>query len=116
MYADLRDTLKVRKPHLDLLALTSRCLEAFGASERPGDVTGVLMYVARDLARWNFFWTALQFERAYIAVKFAGAIQKCLALVRGAAGPKPLSARAVIDVAGRIISKIAAREGAVISF
>jgi len=102
----------VRKPHLDLLTLTSRRLEALGASERPGDVPGVLMYVARDLARW-FFWTALRFERAYIAVELARTIQKRLALVHGAARSEPLSARAVVDVAGRVISKIAAREGAV---
>ena len=31
-----------------------------------------------------------------------------------AAGPEPLSARAVVDVAGRIIAKVAAREGAII--
>jgi hypothetical protein len=42
--------LQVRKPHLDLLALTSRRLEALGARERPGDVPGVLMDIARDLA------------------------------------------------------------------
>jgi hypothetical protein len=48
--AELQDTLQVRKPHLDLLALTSRCLEALGVSERPGNVPGVLMDVARDLA------------------------------------------------------------------
>jgi hypothetical protein len=98
----------VRKPHLDLLALTSRRLEALSASERPGDVPGVLMYVARDLARW-FFWTALRFERAYIAVELARTIQKRLALVHGAARSEPLSTRAVVDVAGRIISKVAAR-------
>src|SRR4029453_9271070 len=71
------------------------------------------MDVARDLARW-FFWAALRFERAYIAVELAGAIQKGLALVHGAARSEPLSARAVIDVAGRIISKVAPGEGAVI--
>src|SRR6185437_14327313 len=71
------------------------------------------MDVARDLARW-FFWAALRFERAYIAVELAGAIQKGLALVHGAARSEPLSAGAVIDVAGRIISKVAAREGAII--
>ena len=31
--AELQDTLEVRKPHLDLLAFTSRLLKAFGASE-----------------------------------------------------------------------------------
>src|SRR5260370_11830061 len=77
-------------------------------------VPGVLMYVARDLARW-FFWTALRFKRAYIAVELARTIQKRLALVHGAARSEPLSARAVVDVAGRIISKVAARAGAIIS-
>src|SRR4051812_48794628 len=101
------------EPHLDLLALTSRRLEALGSFQRPGDVAGVLMDVARDLARW-FFWAALRFERAYIAVELAGAIQKGLALVHGAARSEPLSARAVVDVAGRIISKVAPREGAII--
>ena len=110
---ELQDALQVCEPHLDLLALTSRRLEALGTSERPGDVPGVLMYVARDLARW-FFWTALRFKRAYIAVELARTIQKRLALVHGAARSEPLSARAVVDVAGRIISKVAAREGAVI--
>ena len=55
------------------------------------------------------FWTVLRFERAYIAVELAGTIQKRLALVHGAAGPKPLAARAVVDVAGRVISKVAPR-------
>jgi hypothetical protein len=48
----------MRKPHLDLLALTSRCLEALGARERSGNVASGLMYASRDLARW-LFWTAL---------------------------------------------------------
>jgi hypothetical protein len=38
--AELQDAFQVRKPHLGLLALTSRCLEALGASERPGNVAG----------------------------------------------------------------------------
>ena len=37
-----------------------------------------------------------------------------LALVHGAARSEPLSSRAAVDVAGRIISKVAAREGAII--
>jgi hypothetical protein len=48
--AELQDAFQVRKPHLYLLALTSRCLEALGASERPGNVSGMLMDIARDLA------------------------------------------------------------------
>src|SRR5258708_21862361 len=91
----------------------SPLLEAFGASERAGNVSGVLMDVAGDLARW-FPWAALRFEWANIAVELAGTIQKRLALVHGAACPKPLSARAVVDVVSRVISKVAARECAII--
>jgi hypothetical protein len=40
----------VGEPHLDLLALTSRLLKLFGAGERSGNVSGVFMNVARDLA------------------------------------------------------------------
>jgi hypothetical protein len=40
----------VREPHLDLLALTPRLLKALGASERPRNVSGTLMDIARDLA------------------------------------------------------------------
>jgi hypothetical protein len=40
----------VREPHLDLLALMSRLLKAFGASERPSNVSGMLVDIARDLA------------------------------------------------------------------
>ncbi len=50
--AELQDALQVCEPHLDLLPLTPRLLEALGACVRPGNVSGVLMDVARDLARW----------------------------------------------------------------
>jgi hypothetical protein len=60
----------VCEPHLDLLALTSRLLKALGAGERPGNVSGALMDIARDLAE-RFLWAALWFEWAYIAVELA---------------------------------------------
>ena len=110
---ELQDALQVREPHLDLLALMSRLLEALGASERPRNVPGMFMDIARDLARW-LLWAALRFEWANVAVELACAIQQRLALVHGAARPKSLSARAVVDVVGRVISKVAAREGAVV--
>jgi hypothetical protein len=81
---ELQDALQVCEPHLDLLALMSRLLEAPGASERPGNVSGVLVDIARDLARW-FLWAALRFEWANVAIELACAIQKRLALVHGAA-------------------------------
>jgi hypothetical protein len=48
--AELQDALEVRKPHLDLLALAPRLLKVLGANERSGDVAGMLMDIARDLA------------------------------------------------------------------
>jgi hypothetical protein len=39
----------VCEPHLDLLALTSRLLEALGAGERTGNVSGVFMDIAWNL-------------------------------------------------------------------
>lgn len=99
-----QDALQMRELNLDLLGLAAGPLKALGASERPGDVSGILMDVSRDLARW-LLWAALRFERTSIAVELAGAIQKGFALVPGAARPKPLSTQAVVDVAGRVIWK-----------
>ena len=85
-------------------ASRSSCAHAVtsqGISNRPGNVSRVFMDVARDLAR-RFFWTALRFKRAYIAVELACSIQQRLAFMHGAACPKPLTTRVVIDVAGRI--------------
>jgi hypothetical protein len=56
------------------------------------------------------FWTVLGFEWAYIAVEFAGAIQKRLALMYGATGTKP--AWAVVNVVHRVISKVVGDPGA----
>jgi hypothetical protein len=75
-----QDALKVCEPHLDLLALAPRLLEALGASERSGDVSAVFMDVARNLA-CRLLWAALRFERTYISVELACVIWKCLALV-----------------------------------
>ena len=47
---ELQDALQVCEPHLDLFALVPRPLEALGASQRPGNVPGMLMDIARDLA------------------------------------------------------------------
>jgi len=45
-----QDALQVCEPHLDLLALAARLFKALGAGERSGDVSGMLMDIARDLA------------------------------------------------------------------
>jgi hypothetical protein len=47
---ELQDALQVCEPHLDLLALMPRPFESLGASQRPGNVSGMLMDITRDLA------------------------------------------------------------------
>src|SRR6185369_13154115 len=73
----------------------------------------MFMDIARDLARW-VFWTTLGLEWAYIAVELACAIQKRLALMHCTTRAKPLPAWAVVNVVRRVVSKVAAREGAVV--
>src|ERR1700716_2704520 len=75
-----KDALQVCEPHLDLFTLAPRRLKAFCACARSGNVSSMLMDIARDLARW-LLWAALGFERAYITVELAGTIQKRLAFV-----------------------------------
>ena len=105
----------MREPHLNLLALASRLLEGFSIRKGTRNVSGAFVDVARNLARW-FLRTALRFERAYIAVELAGAIQKRLALMHGTTCAKLLPTRAEVNVACRIISKVATRESAVVRF
>ena len=67
--------------------MTARRLQC---SQANGQRLGVFVDVAWDLARW-VLRTALLFERAYIAVELAGAIQERLALVHCAARSEPLN-------------------------
>ena len=46
----LQDTLEMGEQHLDPLALAARLIEGGRVIEGPGDIAGVLMDVARDLA------------------------------------------------------------------
>src|SRR5205814_8875999 len=77
------------------------------------DCPSMRMAVARGRARC-VLWAGLGLERTYITVARAGTIQKRLAFVHGAARPEPLATRAMINVIGRVISKVAARERAVV--
>ena len=70
--------------------------------------------MSRGILRAGSFGQHCGLSGHTLRVELAGAIQKRLALVHGAARSEPLSARAVVDVAGRIISKVAAGEGAII--
>src|ERR1017187_8788400 len=67
----------------------------------------------RQLKRFHHVINSNKAHRAYIAVELARTIQKRPALVQGAARSEPLSVGAVVDVAGRIISKVVTREGAI---
>src|SRR4051794_11969230 len=71
-------------------------------------------WMSRGILRDGSFGQHCGLSGQTLQSELACAIQKCLALVQGAACPEPLSARAVVDVAGRVISEVAAREGAVI--
>jgi hypothetical protein len=46
----------VGEQHLDAFAVSTRLLESLGLAERTGDVAGILMDAARDLAR-RLLWT-----------------------------------------------------------
>jgi hypothetical protein len=54
--------LQVRKAHLDLLALVARFVELGSTHQGACMIAGILVEVARDLARGRV-WTASRFER-----------------------------------------------------
>ena len=51
------------------------CLEGFGVRERPGNVSGVLMDVARDPTKWHLR-AALRFEFAAVAIMLPRQIEQ----------------------------------------
>jgi hypothetical protein len=56
---ELQDALQVCEPHLDLLALPLRLLKVLGASERPGNVSGMIMQTAEQLDAYAEEYLAL---------------------------------------------------------
>ena len=105
----------MREPHLDLLAFSSRHLEGIGIHERPGNVSGVLMDVARDPTKWDLR-AAQRFEFAAVAIMLPRQIEQRGSIIHQCPGCRQgLTRRAVVDVVCRIISKVTAREGAIIS-
>ena len=92
-------------------AFASRDPKALGASKRPGDVAGVLMNVARDLAKGNLRAT-LCFEFAAIAVALSSQIDQCSSAIHECPRRRQGLARGtMVDVRW---SEVAAREGAII--
>ena len=90
--------LQMREPHLDALSLVSRSGECLCLHLSPGDVAGVLVEVARDLARVGI-GAALRSDWAYIAVALRGTVEQRASVMYGATGLEQLAVRADIDTA-----------------
>ena len=115
---ELQDALQVCEPHLRsscahvATVQNPRCRRTTG-QRVPGKV---LMDVAWDLLRDGSFGQHCDLSGHISQSRLAGTIQKrSLPSCTVPLVPEPLSTRAMVDVVGRVISKIAAREGAVVS-
>ena len=87
---------QVGEAHLDTLSFVSRSGERLCLHLPPSDIAGVLVEVARDLARVSR-GAALRSERAYIAVELGGAVEQRASVVHSAAGPKQLTVGAYVN-------------------
>src|SRR5438477_9474682 len=85
-------SLEMCEPHLDALSFVSRSGECLCLHLSPCDVAGVLVEVARDLARIGC-GAALGSDRARIAVALGGAVEQRSSIVHGAVGSEQLAAR-----------------------
>jgi hypothetical protein len=90
--------LQMREPHLDPLSLVSRSCECFCLHLSPSDVAGVLVKVARDLARIGIS-AALRSDRADITVALRSAVEQRASVMHGATGLEQLAVRADVDTA-----------------
>ena len=90
--------LQMCEPHLDALSLVSRSCECLCLHLSPSDIAGVLVEVARDLARVGIS-AAFCSDRAYIAVALRGAVEQRASVMHGATGLEQLAVRADVDTA-----------------
>jgi len=105
----------VCEPHLDLLALPSRLLERLGPGEGTRNIPSGFVLIAWNLAKWDLR-TAQRSEFATVAVALSSQIdQRGPAIHKCPRRREGLARRTMIDVARRIILKVAAREGAVVA-
>jgi uncharacterized membrane protein len=70
-----QDSLQVREPHPDTLAITPRLLEGFGAGKRSSNVAGALVDAARNSAK-RCLRAASSFELTHGTVDHAAAVEK----------------------------------------
>ena len=87
---------QVRKTHLDTFSFVSRSGECLGRHLPPRDIAGVLVEIARDLARVGRR-AALRSDRAHVAVALRGTVEQRASVVHSATGPEQLAIGAYVD-------------------
>src|SRR6516162_9771724 len=96
--AEPEDALEVGEQHFDALPVAARLLKGLGLANGTGNIAGVLVDAAWDLARW-LLRTASLFERAHIAIAFTRPIEQLLVIDDLARGGEDLISRTRVDVA-----------------
>src|SRR6516225_11433837 len=108
--------LQVREAHLNTLSLVSGFGKRLCLHLPSCDIAGILMQVARDLARIGR-GAALRSYRAHVAVPLRGAVQQGASVVHSAAGLKQFPIGADVGpappVPGRIVNRQLADAGLV---
>ena len=110
--AELEDALEVGEQHLDLLSFAPGLLVVRRGMDRPGDVSCVLVDVARDLAMRRLGAASL-FKRAWVAVGLLGAIEPCPAIMHAARGSQLFAPGADIKPVLGVPGEVGARQRAV---
>ena len=90
------------------------CSNATVLGEHAGNVAGIFMNAARDLAG-RFLGAASHFERAYVAIRFAGPIQPLIIIHDLAGRGEGFECWTDVDVTRLVEGEVLAREGAVVS-
>ena len=93
------------KQHLHLLALVSGLFGCLGACQGAGDITGILINVAGDLALRRL-WTAGSFQRTVPTVASTGKVDVRSAFMDPAGCLEVLALRADVDAAFAIPGKV----------
>ena len=72
--ADPQDSFQVSEQHLNALAVATGLFKGLGAGERTGNIAGLFMNAAGDLAG-RLFGAASHLVRARVAIRFARPVQ-----------------------------------------
>jgi hypothetical protein len=104
----------VGKQHLDTFLVAAGLFKGHCAGERTGNIAGIFMNAAWDLAG-RLFGTASHFERAHVAIRFAGPKQPLIIIHDLAGRGEGFECRTDADVTRLVEGEVLAREGAVVS-